>query len=157
MVRGGAFSNLGRLGDEPCSWSRLTTVGVCQGKGFRISWVRVWQRKRGVGRHRVGSSECSSRAWRWRTRMGAAHLHGELLKLGMAIGERTVSPGQQRVEAFAEDQAPGYRLRDRDQLYECDFRERVQSLSLAGCGKSALFRKAGLMHKFCSVRNSSRR
>ena len=128
---------------------------------------------------------------------GAPRLHGELLKLGIAISERTVSrfmpknrkppsqtwraflnnhvqdlvsvdfftvptvsfrvlfvlvvlahhrrrilhfnvtehptagwTGQQMVEAFPEDQAPRYLLRDRDKIYGYDFRERVQSLSI---------------------------
>jgi transposase InsO family protein len=128
---------------------------------------------------------------------GAPRLHGELLKLGIAISERTVSrfmpknrkppsqtwrtflnnhvqdlvsvdfftvptvsfrvlfvlvvlahhrrrivhfnvtqhptagwTGQQMVEAFPEDQAPHYLLRDRDRIYGYDFRERVQSLSI---------------------------
>ena len=38
--------------------------------------------------------------------------------------------GQQMVEAFPEDQAPRYLLRDRDRIYGYDFRERVQSLSI---------------------------
>jgi hypothetical protein len=38
--------------------------------------------------------------------------------------------GQQMVEAFPEDQAPRYLLRDRDKIYGYDFRERVQSLSI---------------------------
>ena len=52
-----------------------------------------------------------------------------MFRKALQVGEGGAA-GQQRVEPFAEDQAPGYRLRDRDQLYECDFRERVQSLSL---------------------------
>ena len=38
--------------------------------------------------------------------------------------------GQQVVEAFPEDTAPRYLLRDRDKIYGCDFRERVQSMSI---------------------------
>ena len=34
------------------------------------------------------------------------------------------------VEAFPEDQAPRYLLRDMDKIYGYDFRERVQSLSI---------------------------
>jgi putative transposase len=38
--------------------------------------------------------------------------------------------GQQRVEAFPEDTAPRYLLRDRDKIYGYDFRERIQSMSI---------------------------
>ncbi len=34
------------------------------------------------------------------------------------------------VEAFPEDPAPRYLLRDRDKIYGCDFRERIRGLSL---------------------------
>ena len=128
---------------------------------------------------------------------GAPRIHGELLKLGIEISERTVSrlmpkrqkppsqtwraflenhvnelisidfftvptatfrvlfvfvvlahhrrrvvhfnvtehptalwTGQQMVEAFPEDTAPRYLLRDRDKIYGRDFRERIRSLSI---------------------------
>jgi transposase InsO family protein len=128
---------------------------------------------------------------------GAPRIHGELLKLGIEISERTVSrlmpksrkppsqtwkaflnnhvqnlvsidfftvptatfrvlfvlvvlahyrrrivhfnvtehptagwTGQQMVEAFPEDTAPRYLLRDRDRVYGGDFRERIQSPSM---------------------------
>ncbi len=38
--------------------------------------------------------------------------------------------GQQMVEAFPEDTAPRYLLRDRGKIYGCDFRERIRSLSI---------------------------
>ena len=38
--------------------------------------------------------------------------------------------GQQMVEAFPEDTAPRYLLRDRDKIYGYDFRERIQGLSI---------------------------
>jgi putative transposase len=38
--------------------------------------------------------------------------------------------GQQMVEAFPEDTAPRYLLRDRDKIYGYDFRERIQSMSI---------------------------
>ena len=38
--------------------------------------------------------------------------------------------GQQMIEAFPEDTAPRYRLRDRDKIYGHEFRQRVQSLSI---------------------------
>jgi len=37
---------------------------------------------------------------------------------------------QHMVEAFPEDTAPGYLLRDRDKIYGCDFRKRIQSMSI---------------------------
>jgi transposase InsO family protein len=128
---------------------------------------------------------------------GAPRIHGELLKLGIEVSERTVSrlmpkrrkppsqtwraflnnhvmdlvsidfftvptaafrvlvvlvvlahhrrrvihfnvtehptawwTGQQMVEAFPEDTAPRYVLRDRDKIYGCDFRERIQSMNI---------------------------
>jgi hypothetical protein len=38
--------------------------------------------------------------------------------------------GQQMVEAFPEDTAPRYLLRDRDKIYGCDFHERFQGTSI---------------------------
>jgi transposase InsO family protein len=128
---------------------------------------------------------------------GAPRIHGELLKLGIAISERTVSrlmpkhrkppsqtwraflnnqvrdlvsvdfftvptvsfrvlfvfvvlahhrrrivhfnvtehptagwTGQQMIEAFSEDTAPRYLLRDRDKIHGCEFQQRIQSLSI---------------------------
>lgn len=37
---------------------------------------------------------------------------------------------QQVVEAFPEDTAPRYLLRDRDKIYGCDFRERIRGMSI---------------------------
>jgi putative transposase len=34
------------------------------------------------------------------------------------------------VEAFPEDTAPRYLLRDRDKIYGCDFRERIQGMAI---------------------------
>jgi transposase InsO family protein len=128
---------------------------------------------------------------------GAPRIHGELLKLGIAISERTVSrlmprnrnppsqtwraflnnhiqdlasidfftvptatfrvlfvlvvlahhrrrvvhfnvtehptagwTGQQMVEAFPEDTAPRYLLRDRDKIYGCEFQQRIRSMRI---------------------------
>jgi putative transposase len=177
---------------------KADTVVGWQRKGFRIYWARVSQRKRG-GRP-PASSELRALIQRMAAAnpyWGATRIHGELLKLGIAISERTVSrfmpknrkppsqtwraflnnhvqdlvsvdfftvptvsfrvlfvfvvlahhrrrilhfnvtehptagwTGQQMVEAFPEDQAPRYLLRDRDKIYGYDFRERVQSLSI---------------------------
>ncbi len=38
---------------------------------------------------------------------------------------------QQIVEAFPEDSAPRYLLRDRDNIYGCEFRRRVKSMGIA--------------------------
>jgi transposase InsO family protein len=128
---------------------------------------------------------------------GAPRIHGELLKLGVEISERTVSrlmpkyrkapsqtwraflnnhvqdlvsidfftvptatfrvlfvlvvlahhrrrvvhfnvtehptagwTGQQMVEAFPEDTAPRYLLRDRDKIYGCEFHQRIRGMSM---------------------------
>jgi len=34
------------------------------------------------------------------------------------------------VEAFPEDTAPRYLLRDRDKIYGCDFRQRIQGMNI---------------------------
>jgi transposase InsO family protein len=48
------------------------------------------------------------------------------------VTEHPTAPwtGQQRVEAFPEDTAPRYLLRDRDKIYGRDFRERIQSMNI---------------------------
>jgi putative transposase len=38
--------------------------------------------------------------------------------------------GQQIVEAFPEDTAPRYLLRDRDKIYGCEFHQRIQGMSM---------------------------
>jgi len=38
--------------------------------------------------------------------------------------------GQQMVEAFPEDTAPRYLLRDRDKIYGCEFHQRIQVMSM---------------------------
>src|SRR5215469_17285594 len=63
-----------------------------QRKGFRIYWAKVSQRKRG-GRP-PASSELRALIQRMvvaKPYGGAPRIHGELLKLGIAISERTVS------------------------------------------------------------------
>ena len=174
------------------------TVVGWQRKGFRIYWARISQRNSG-GRPQA-SSEVRALIKRMATAnpyWGAPRIHGELLKLGLEISERTVSrlmpkyrkppsqtwkaflnnhvqdlvsvdfftvptvsfrvlfvfvvlahhrrrvvhfnvtehptagwTGQQMVEAFPEDTAPRYLLRDRDKIYGYDFRERIQGLSI---------------------------
>jgi len=174
------------------------TVVGWQRKGFRIYWTRISQRK-SVGRPQA-SSEIRALIKRMATAnpyWGAPRIHGELLKLGVEISERTVSrlmpkyrkppsqswraflnnhvqdlvsidfftvptvtfrvlfvlvvlahhrrrvvhfnvtehptagwTGQQMVEAFPEDTAPRYLLRDRDKIYGCDFYARIQGMSM---------------------------
>jgi len=174
------------------------TVVGWQRKGFSIYWARI-SRRRSAGRPEVGvevralikQMAAANAFW------GAPRIHGELLKLGIEISERTVSrlmpksrkppsqtwraflhnhvrdlvsvdfftvptvsfrvlfvfvvlahhrrrivhfnvtdhptagwTGQQMMEAFPEDTAPRYLLRDRDKIYGEDFRERIQGLSL---------------------------
>jgi len=71
---------------------KADTVVGWQRKGFRIYWARVSQRKSG-GRP-PASSELRALIQRMAVAnpyWGAPRLHGELLKLGIAISERTVS------------------------------------------------------------------
>jgi len=68
------------------------TVGGWQRKGFRIYWTRISPRKSG-GRPQA-SAEVRALIKRMATANpygGAPRIHGELLKLGMEISERTVS------------------------------------------------------------------
>src|SRR6266567_3920049 len=174
------------------------TVVAVQLKSFRIYWTRISQRK--VGGRPQASSEVRALIKRMAAAnpyWGAPRIHGELLKLGLEISERTVSrlmpkcrkppsqtwkaflnnhvqdlvsvdfftvptvsfrvlfvfvvlvhhrrrvvhfnvtehptagwTGQQMVQAFPEDTAPRYLLRDRDKIYGYDYRERIQGLSI---------------------------
>jgi putative transposase len=174
------------------------TVVGWQRKGFRAYWARISQRESG-GRPQAGS-EVRALIKRMATAnpyWGAPRIHGELLKLGIEISERTVSrlipknskppsqtwraflnnhvqdlvsvdfftvptvsfrvlfvfvvlahhrrrvvhfnvtehptsgwTGQQVVEAFPEDSAPRYLLRDRDRIYGYDFREGIRGMSI---------------------------
>ena len=174
------------------------TVVGWQRKGFRAYWARISQKNSG-GRP-PASSEVRALIQRMAAAnpfWGAPRIHGELLKLGMEISERTVSrlmpqsrkppsqtwraflhnhvrdlvsvdfftvptvnfrvlfvfvvlahhrrrvvhfnvtehpraewAGQQMVEAFPEDTAPRYLLRDRDQIYGWEFHQRIQGMSM---------------------------
>ena len=61
--------------------------------GFRFYWSWIWRARKAVGRKPI-SREVRDliSAWSLRTRRGGApRIHGELLKLGFEISERTVS------------------------------------------------------------------
>jgi putative transposase len=176
---------------------RPETVVAWHRQGFRLFWSRISRRKSGrpeaspVIRALILKMAAANPLW------GAPRIHGELLKLGVEISERTVSrlmpknrkppsqtwraflnnhvqdlvsvdfftvptvnfrmlfvfvvlahhrrrivhfnvtehptagwTGQQMVEAFPEDTAPRYLLRDRDKIYGYEFRERMQSMSI---------------------------
>jgi putative transposase len=71
---------------------KADTVVGWQRKGFRIYWARISQRKN-AGRPQV-SSEARALIKKMATAnpyWGAPRLHGELLKLGIDLSERTVS------------------------------------------------------------------
>src|SRR5215469_18181627 len=64
---------------------KADTVVGWQREGFRIYWAKVSRRKR-RGRPPASSElRALSSAWWSRTRIGAPRIHGELLKLGIAI------------------------------------------------------------------------
>jgi putative transposase len=174
-------------GDTVVGWQRI---------GFRVYWAKISQRKSG-GRP-PANSEVRALVQRMATAnpyWGAPRIHGELLKLGMRISERTVSrlmprtrkppsqtwkaflnnhvqglvsvdfftvptasfrvlfvfvvlahhrwrvvhfnvtehptaawTAQQILEAFPEDTAPRYMIRDRDQIYGECFCHRLRDL-----------------------------
>lgn len=92
------------------------TVVGWQRKGFRIYWSKISQRKSG-GRPQA-SSETRALIKRMATAnpyWGAPRIHGELLKLGMEISERTVSrlmpkhrkPPSQTWKAFLNNHVQG--------------------------------------------------
>ena len=194
---------------------KADTVVGWQRQGFRIYWARISRRK-SAGRHQVSSEvRCLIKTMSeanpfW----GAPRIHGELLKLGIEISERTVSrfmpkdrkppsqtrkaflnnhlkdlvstdfftvhtvtfrvlfvfvvlshfrrrvvyfnvtehptalwTGQQIVQAFPEETAPRYLLRDQDKIYGDSFKERVvfkNSISSIHCRgvTSVMFKKA---------------
>jgi putative transposase len=201
---------------------KADTVVAWQRQGFKIYWARISQRKSG-GRPQA-SSDVRALIMRMTTAnpyWGAPRIHGELLKLGIEISERTVSrlmpknrkppsqtwraflnnhvkdlvsvdfftvptvsfrvlfvfvvlahhrrrivhfnvtehptagwTGQQMVEAFPEDTAPRYLLRDRDKIYGYDFRERIQSMSIEEvlCAPASPWQRAYVERLIGSVR-----
>jgi transposase InsO family protein len=59
-----------------------------------------------------------------------AHHRRRLIHFNVTEHPTALWTGQQMVEAFPDDTAPPYLLRDRDKIYGGDFRERIQSLSI---------------------------
>lgn len=183
---------------KPLLLVRPETVIGWHRRGFRLFWSWISRRKqlgrpgtRRELRDLVRRMAAANPLW------GAPRIHGELLKLGIEISERTVSrlmpkrrkppsqtwkaflenhvnelvsidfftvptatfrvlfvlvvlahhrrrvlhfnvtehptelwTGQQMIEAFPEDTAPRYLLRDRDRIYGREFNQRVRSLSI---------------------------
>jgi transposase InsO family protein len=175
--------------DTVISWHR---------QGFKFFWTKLSQRK-SVGRPAISATVKSliKQMAEANPLWGAPRIHGELLKLGIEISERTVSrllpqqrkppsqtwctfldnhfremvaidfftvptatfrvlfvlvilahdrrrvlhfnvtehptaewTAQQIIEAFPEETAPKYLLRDRDQIYGEDFRQRVNAMGI---------------------------
>jgi putative transposase len=137
------------------------TVLRWQRQRFRLYWTTL------SGRPTGGRPPISPEIRALVTRMAAANplwgaprIHGELLKLGLDIGERSAHfrvlfvlvvlahhrrrvlhfnitehptaawTAQQIVEAFPDDTAPAYLLRDRDTIYGHVFRHRVTGMGL---------------------------
>jgi putative transposase len=59
-----------------------------------------------------------------------AHHRGPVIHLNVTEHPTALWTGQQMVEAFPEDAAPRYLLRDRDEIYGSVFRRRIQSLKI---------------------------
>jgi putative transposase len=177
---------------------RPETVAGWPRRGFRLYWTWICRRRQ-AGRPPVGpeARDLIRKMAEAHPLGGAPRIHGELLKLGIEVSERTVSrrlprrrqppsqtsraflnhpveqlvsiafstvptatfrvllvlvvlahhrrrvihfnvterptagwTGQPRVEAFPEDTAPRYLLRDRDQIYGEDFHNRVQGMGI---------------------------
>src|SRR5215471_7339324 len=59
-----------------------------------------------------------------------AHQRRRIVHFNVTQHPTAAWTGQQMMEAFPEDTAPRYLLRDRDKIYGEDFRQRIQGLSL---------------------------
>jgi len=59
-----------------------------------------------------------------------AHRRRSVLHFNVTKHPSELWTGQQMMEAFPEDTAPRYLLRDRDRIYGLEFRQRVRSLSI---------------------------
>ena len=177
---------------------KADTVVAWQRQGFRIYWARV-SKPKSAGRHQVSSEVRASikKMSQANPFWGASRIHGELLKLGIEISERTVSrllpkdrkppsqtwraflnnhlndlvsmdfftvptvtfrvlfvfvvlshsrrrvvhfnvtdhptalwTGQQMVQAFPEETAPRYLLRDQDKIYGNVFQDHVSGMEI---------------------------
>ena len=137
---------------------KLEPVIAWHRKGFRLFWT--WKVRRGQpGRPPVSKEtrELIRKMTRENPAWGAPRIHGELLKLGIDVGETSVSKylvlvhdrrrilhfnvtghptaewtAQQLREAFPWDTAPRYLLRDRDRIFGGDFTKQVQDIGLNG-------------------------
>jgi transposase InsO family protein len=59
-----------------------------------------------------------------------AHYRRSVLHFNVTKHPTELWTGQQMIEAFPEDTAPRYLLRDRDKIYGREFRQRVRNLSI---------------------------
>jgi hypothetical protein len=198
------------------------TVVSWHRKGFRLFWTWLSRRK-GIGRPQASRElgdlirkiAAANPLW------GAPRIHGELLKLGIVVSERTVSrliarrkrptsqtwkafldnhvrdlvsvdfftvptatfrvlfvmvvlahhrrrvvhfnvtehptagwTGQQMIEAFPEDTALRYLLRDRDRIYGGDFHQRIQGMSMKEvlCAPASPWQRAYVERLIGSIR-----
>ncbi|MEK7405822.1 MAG: hypothetical protein AAB225_12000 [Acidobacteriota bacterium] len=134
------------------------TIIAWRRKGFRLFWT--WKVRHGQpGRPSVPKDvrELIRKMSRENPLWGAPRIHGELLKLGIDVGETSVSKylvlvhdrrrilhfnvtghptaewtAQQLREEFPWDTAPRYLLRDRDRIFGGDFTKQVQDIGLNG-------------------------
>ncbi len=68
--------------------------------------------------------ESCSYWWSW------AHHRRRVVHFGVTDHPTASWTGQQIIEAFPDNTAPRYLLRDRDKVYGCDFRERVRGMGI---------------------------
>jgi len=121
------------------------TVIAWHRKGFRLFWT--WKVRHGQpGRPGVPKDvrELIRNLSRENPLWGAPRIHGELLKLGIDIGETSVSKymvrqrahptaewsAQQLRDAFPWDTTPRYLLRDRDRIFGHDFTKQVREMGI---------------------------
>ena len=120
---------------------QAATVIGWQRKGFGLFWS--WKIRHGKpGRPPVPKEirQLIRMVSRENPLWGAPHIHGELLKLGIDVGETSVSkymvhrrqpPSQTWMrEAFPWDAEPRYLLRDRDRIFGRDFDKQVQAMGI---------------------------
>src|SRR5258706_410985 len=88
---GWCFLESGRLGGGSCTWSTLRRSSVGNERGSESIGPGFRSGKVEVGRKRVRTSALIKRMASANPYWGAPRIHGELLKLGVEISERTVS------------------------------------------------------------------